>query len=108
MADEQWDRNVFVVRDTGVLRSTCTHVRGFYGDQGENESVLVVSAVLNVSPHYPETGRIIVGTPTKSPLMEGHFPDLGGYSCSVEAMKRFIKVAQKAVDDVEAAMKAGR
>ena len=105
MADEQFDPNIFVIDATG---RTNTHIRGFYGDGGENESVLSISAVTNGSSCFPETGRIFVGTPQKSPLMEGYFPELGAFSCSVEAMKRFIKVAQKAVDDVEAAMKAGR
>jgi len=105
-ADEQhWDPNIFVLEDTG---KTHTHIRGFYGDGGENESVLSVIAHTHESPMYPETGRIFVGTPQRSPLMEGYFPELGSFSCSVETMERFIKVAQKAVDDVKAAVRAGR
>lgn len=105
----EWDPNTFVIRDaSGATKDTCTHVRGFYGDAGENEGVLSVHAVVNESALYPETGRIIVGTPVASPLMEGYHPDLGGFSCSVATMRRFLKVAAKACDDAEAAMKDGR
>lgn len=104
---QQWDPNVFVARDEAD-RSTCTHIRGFYGDEGENESVLCVIAHHRESPMYPESGRIFVGTPQRSPLMEGYFPELGSFSCSVETMKRFVRVAQKAIDDVEAAVRSGR
>jgi|SRR6185295_4187299 len=107
--NEQSDPNTFVIREaTGATKDTCTHVRGFYGDSGANEGVLSVHAVVQESAMYPETARIIVGTPVASPLMEGYHPDLGGFSCSVEAMRRFIKVASRACDDAEAAMKAGR
>jgi hypothetical protein len=42
MADEQWDANIFVIEATG---KTNTHIRGFYGDCGETESVLSVMAM---------------------------------------------------------------
>ena len=101
----QWDPDIFVIEAAG---KTNTHIRGFYGDSGENESVLSVMAFTEESPMFPDNGRILVGTPQKSPLLEGYFPDLGGFCCSVEAMERFIAVAQKAVNAVKAAKAAGR
>jgi hypothetical protein len=95
--DIQWD-------DKG----TNVHVRGFYGDDGENEGVLSVSTVLNGSPNYPESGRIVVGSPGRSPLIDGYTPSLGCFSCSPQAAERLIDVLQRAVEDVRAAMKAGR
>lgn len=53
--NEQAGPNVFVIRDAwGATRETCTHVRGFYGDGGENEGVLSVHAVVKESANYPD------------------------------------------------------
>ena len=36
------------------------HIRGYYGDEGENEGVLSITATIAASPNYPQTGRILV------------------------------------------------
>lgn len=78
------------------------HIRGVFGDGGENEGVLSVSAVLDASPYFPEQGLIIVGSPTTSPLIEGYIPDLKGFSCGPEGAERLIAALQNAVRDVRA------
>jgi hypothetical protein len=83
---------------------TYPHVTGIYGDGGENEGVLAIHAVLDPSPNYPETGRIIVGSPEKSPALPGYIPDLGGFSCSPEAAERLANALLVAARDVRAAM----
>lgn len=102
---EQWDPNIFVIEATG---RTNTHIRGFYGHNGETEGVICVIAHPHESPNFPDIGRIMVGSPAKSMLIQGPLPDLGGFCCSVDAMERFIKVAQQAVDAVKAGKAAGR
>lgn len=74
-------------RDVSVTGEghTNVHLRGFYGDGGENEGVLAIATRLEESPMYPVSGRIIVGSPTKSPVLKGYIPDLGGFSCSPDA-----------------------
>ncbi len=50
--------------------------------------MLSVTAHLSPGENFPESGRIFVGTPQKSPLLEGYFPDLGAFSCSPDAGDR--------------------
>jgi len=67
---------------------TLVHLLGYHGDGGENESVLSVTTDLSPGDNFPISGRIFVGTPQKSPLLEGYFPDLGSWSCSPDAADR--------------------
>lgn len=87
---------------------TLVHIRGFYGDGGENEGVMSISAQLDESPNYPDSGRIIVGSPSASPLIESYIPDLGGFSCGAEAAEMFAAELLAAAAAVRAAIKAGR
>lgn len=82
---------------------TYPHVTGLHGDGGENPAVLAVTAILDPSIFYPEEGRIIVGSPTKSPELEGYIPDLGGFSCGVAGAERLVTTLQHAISDVRAA-----
>lgn len=87
---------------------THIHVRGYHGDGGENEGVLSISAVLDASQHYPECGRIFVGSPQSSPLIEGYIPSLGMFSCGPDAADRLADELRAAAAAVRAAMAAGR
>lgn len=80
---------------------TLVHLLGYHGDGGENESVLALIVDLTPGENFPESGRIFVGTPQKSPLLEGYFPDLGGYSCSPDA-------ADRLADELKAGAAAAR
>lgn len=80
------------------------HIRGLFGDDGENEGVLSVVAVLDASEHYPAQGRIIVGSPPASPLLDGHLPSLGGFCCGIEGAERLIWALQNAVRAVREAL----
>jgi hypothetical protein len=84
------------------------HLRGYHGDSGENEGVLAISHVLDASPHYPDSGRIIVGSPPASPLLEGYTPDLGGFTCGPDAAERLADELRAAAAAVRAAMAGGR
>lgn len=85
---------------------TLVHLLGYYGNSGENESVLSVTADLVPGDALPETGRIFVGTPKKSPLLEGYFPDLGSFSCSPDAADRLADELKAAAAAARAAMAA--
>lgn len=85
---------------------TLVHLLGYHGDGGENESVLSVTADLSSGDAFPETGRIFVGTPQKSPLLEGYFPDLGAWACSPDAADRLAAELGGASAMVRAAMVA--
>lgn len=84
------------------------HLRGFHGDYGENEGVLSIVAMISESPNYPESGRIIVGSPVKSPLIPGYIPTLGGFSCSPDAADLLADELRAAAAAARAAMEAGR
>jgi len=86
------------------LHKTYAHITGVRGDDGENPGVLAVTVVLDPSPYYPPSGRIIVGSPTKSDKLDGHIPNLGGFCCGVEGAKQIIATLQQAVIDIEAAL----
>jgi hypothetical protein len=73
------------------------HVRGLRGDHGENEGVLSVMAEIDQSAFYPEAGRIIVGSPKKSPWVPGYIPDLGGFCGSPDAIEQLAHVLLRAV-----------
>lgn len=83
---------------------TLVHLLGYHGDGGENESVLSVSTDLSPGANFPESGRIFVGTPQKSPLLEGYFPDLGSWSCSPDAADRLAAELKAAAAAARAAM----
>ncbi len=55
-------------------------IDGLRGNEGEDEASLVVVAILDPSPNYPDSGRIIVGAPRDS-------IDIGGFSCSPEVAR---------------------
>ena len=94
------------VIDESERKMSHVHIRGVYGDGGENEGVLSVTAVLDASPHYPECGGIIVGSPSKTPLIDGYIPDLGGFSCGPEGAERLIRTLQNAARDFRAGLAA--
>lgn len=105
------DKNRLDLTDSGSDlssdRHTNVHIKGFYGDSGENVGVLSISANRRMTPHYPETAAIAVGSPRASPLQPGYIPNLGCFNCSVEAAKRLIAELQAAVAIVEAGMQGG-
>lgn len=78
------------------------HVTGIFGDGGENEGALAVSAQLDPSPHYP-CARIIVGSPSQTPTIAGYIPDLGGFSCGIDGAERLVATLQLAMHDVRVA-----
>lgn len=84
------------------------HVAGIRGDCGENPGVLAVCVETDPSPNFPVDGRIILGSPSKSPLMDGHIPDIGGFCMGPEGARRVISTLQQAVADVETAMSSGK
>jgi len=81
------------------------HIRGFYGDAGENEGVLAVIAHRNMTPNHSAHTAICVGSPAVSPLLPGYIPSLGGFSCSVEGAERLIAELQAAIEIVRAGYK---
>ena len=87
------------------MKTKCyPHVTGLYGDQGENPSALSVHAVLDPSPNYPESGRIIVGSPATTPTIPGYIPNLGGFNGGPAAIERLAATLLEAARDVRAAM----
>jgi hypothetical protein len=80
------------------------HVTGIHGDGGESEGALAVTALLDPGPDLPECARIIVGSPSRTPTIDGYIPDLGGFSCGPDAAERLIATLQEAVRDVRAAI----
>lgn len=80
------------------------HLRGYHGDYGENEGVLALTTVLDEGMNSPECARIIVGSPGKSPLLEGYLPKLGGFSCSPDAADRLADELKAAASAARAAM----
>lgn len=76
------------------------HITGVRGDEGENPGVLAVHAILDPSEHFPEDARIIVGSPSKSPQLEGYIPNLGGFCTGVEGAESIISTLQQAVSDI--------
>jgi hypothetical protein len=79
------------------------HVTGVLGDDGENPGVLAVTAVLDPSPNYPSDGRIIVGSPTRSDVLPGYLPNLGGFCMGIAGAERLIATLKQAISDVRAA-----
>lgn len=98
------DTTTMIIPPHGARKDLHVHIRGFYGDGGENEGVLSVNAVLDASPFYPESGLISVGSPQQSPLIEGYIPNLGMFSCGPDAAERLIATLQEAVRAVREAM----
>lgn len=80
------------------------HITGIHGDGGENEGALAVTALLDPGPNLPECARIIVGSPRRTPTIDGYIPDLGGFLCGPDAAERLIATLQDAVRDVRAAI----
>jgi hypothetical protein len=83
------------------------HVTGIRGNAGEDPTVLAVTAVLDPSENYPESGRIIIGSPKKSDKLEGYIPRTGGFCCGVEGALRLIATLQCAVAEVLSATGRG-
>ena len=86
----------------GVISSSNVHIRGYYGDTGENEGVLSVVARRDMTPNDVEHGAIVIGSPEQSPLMPGYIPNLGGFLCSVEAAELLVEEIKKAIEIVRA------
>lgn len=84
------------------------HVRGLRGDEGENESVVSIAVETNQSAYYPESGRIIVGTPKTSPLLDGHLANIAQFCGSPDAVEQFALVLMRAVALAREAIARGR
>lgn len=80
------------------------HLRGVYGDAGENEGVLSVTARRDATSNDPTSALITVGSPRNSPLIDGYLPNLGLFSCGIEGAETLISVLQDAVRDVKSAL----
>ncbi len=102
------------MRETSKMREDVTpinspasnvHIRGFYGDGGENEGVLSVMAQRRMTPNDVYHAAICVGSPTTTPLISGYIPNLGGFCCSVEGAERLIAELQAAVATVRSGCK---
>ncbi len=85
-----------------VAQKLYPHITGVLGDEGETPGVLAVHAVLDPSPHYPDEGRIIIGSPKASDKLRGELPNLGGCCMSVPAAQRLIATLQCAIRDIQA------
>jgi hypothetical protein len=83
---------------------TLVHLRGYHGDGGENESVLSIAVDLSPGSAFPESGRIFVGSPQQSPLLDGYVPDLGSFSCTPDAADRLADELKAAASAARAAM----
>jgi len=83
--------------------SVTYHVGGIICDEGENEGVLAVTANTDPGPDFPESVRIVIGAPSKSPLMAGHIPEIDGFAMSVEVAERWVATVQQAIRDVRQA-----
>ncbi len=79
------------------------HVTGILGDEGENQGVLAVHAVLDPSPNFPDEARIIVGSPAKSEALPGYLPNLGGFAMGIAGAERLIATLQRAISDIRIA-----
>lgn len=75
-------------------------VEGLRGDSGENPGTLAIVAVLDPSPHYPDCGRIIVGSPETSES------DVAQFSCGPEVAVRLAATLEQAAADVDVAIDA--
>jgi hypothetical protein len=80
------------------------HLRSVYGDSGENEGILSVTAARDATSNYPTSALITVGSPRESPLIDGYLPNLGFFSCGIEGAELLIAALQDAVRDVKAAL----
>lgn len=95
------DNRVDLSKESNRSEETLIHLKGYYGDGGENEGVLSVITVLSPGDAFPEMGRVIVGSPLSSPLLPGYIPGLGMFSCSPDA-------ADRLADELKAAAAAAR
>ena len=73
-------------------------VDGLFGDDGENAGRIAICAILDQSVHYPDSARIIVGSPTP----EGYEPNLGQFCGSADAIEKLARKLLEAVADVRA------
>ncbi len=105
MSDDQKMREDLTKLSEVLLPRSNVHIRGYYGDEGENEGVLSVIAMRDMTANTPEHTAIIVGSPSVSPLILGYIPRLGGFSCSVEGAERLIAELQTAIEIVRAGYK---
>jgi len=79
------------------------HVGGIVRDEGENAGVLAVTANTDPSPNFPESVRIVIGAPKRSPLMAGRIPKIDTFAMSVETAEQWVATVQQAIRDVRAA-----
>lgn len=87
-----------------IKTKTYPHVTGIRGDEGESPTALAVTAVLDPSPHYPDEGRIIMGSPTRPDRPVPDFLScVDGCSMSVAAAEDLIDILGRAVSDIRAA-----
>lgn len=83
--------------------SVVYHMDGVVGDNGQSPGVLAVCGMLDPSPDFPGSVRIILGAPRKSPFMEGYIPKIDGWAMSVDVADRLIVHLQQIIRDVNAA-----
>jgi hypothetical protein len=85
-----------------------THLRGYYGNEGQTEGVLSLHAITDPGENYPSIARIIVGSPSETPMLPGRrMPDLGGFSCSPDAADRLADALKEFAAAARAAMAKG-
>lgn len=80
------------------------HIAGVMADNGQSVSVLAIHAVMHPSKSYPESGRIIVGSPRMSHTIPGSCPDVGGFCCSPDIAELVGLTLLRAAREVRAAM----
>lgn len=74
------------------------YITGIVGLEGETPASIAVVAVLSPSPHYPDQGRIIVGSPPSSEAA------IGSFSTGPQPAVRFAETLLAAAADVDAAL----
>lgn len=77
-------------------RETYPLIRGLMVDEGSRELTLSVVAVLDPSPNYPDSARIIVGSTAESEAQLS-------FHGSPESMRRLARTLLEAADDADAA-----
>lgn len=82
------------------------HITGLRTDEGENPTVIAVVAITDPDPgnNYPETARIIVGSPRRSHDHPGWFSRVDGFSGGREAIRKLAITMMNAARDVDAAI----
>lgn len=82
-------------------RETYPLIRGIFVDEGSRELTLSVVAILDPSPNYPDSARVIVGTTARSEAQLS-------FHGSPDAIRELARTMLQAADDAEAARHGGQ